>query len=51
MSDALTPHGSPGASTGGHTIVITGNTHRVRMIHGGVTMAGKLLVQQLPLDA
>ncbi|MGE8331073.1 MAG: DUF427 domain-containing protein [Paraburkholderia nemoris] len=39
MSDALTPHGSPDASTGGHTIVITGNTHRVRMIHGGVTMA------------
>jgi len=39
MSDALTPHGSSGASTGGHTIAITSNTHRVRMIHGGVTMA------------
>lgn len=39
MSDALTPHGSPGASAGGHTIVITGNSHRVRVIHGGVTMA------------
>jgi uncharacterized protein (DUF427 family) len=39
MSDALTPHGSPGASTGGHTIGITGNNHRVRVIHGGVTMA------------
>jgi uncharacterized protein (DUF427 family) len=43
MSDALTPHGSPGpgagASSGGHTVVITGNHHRVRVIHGGVTMA------------
>ncbi|MFM0202302.1 DUF427 domain-containing protein [Paraburkholderia fungorum] len=39
MSDALTPHGSPGASTGGHTIGISGNNHRVRVIHGGVTMA------------
>ncbi|WNC90417.1 DUF427 domain-containing protein [Paraburkholderia sp. FT54] len=39
MSDALTPHGSPGASTGGHIIGITGNNHRVRVIHGGVTMA------------
>jgi uncharacterized protein (DUF427 family) len=39
MSDALTPHGSAGASTGGHTITITGNSHRVRVIHGGVTMA------------
>ena len=39
MGDALTPHGSPGAGTGGHTIVITGNSHRVRVIHGGVTMA------------
>ena len=39
MSDALTPHGSPGASTGGHTISISGNNHRVRVIHGGVTMA------------
>lgn len=39
MSDALTPHGSPSASMGGHTIVITGNNHRVRVIHGGVTMA------------
>jgi uncharacterized protein (DUF427 family) len=39
MSDALTPHGSPGTSAGGHTIVITGNHHRVRVIHGGVTMA------------
>jgi uncharacterized protein (DUF427 family) len=39
MSDALTPHGSPGANAGGHTIVITGNSHRVRVIHGGVTMA------------
>lgn len=39
MSDALTPHGSTGASTGGHTITISGNHHRVRVIHGGVTMA------------
>ncbi|ANB73864.1 DUF427 domain-containing protein [Paraburkholderia phytofirmans] len=39
MSDALTPHGNPGASTGGHTIAISGNHHRVRVIHGGVTMA------------
>jgi uncharacterized protein (DUF427 family) len=39
MSDALTPHGNPGASTGGHTIAIRGNSHRVRVIHGGVTMA------------
>lgn len=39
MADALTPHGSPGASTGGHTITIRGNSHRVRVIHGGVTMA------------
>lgn len=39
MSDALTPHGTPGASAGGHTIAITGNSHRVRVIHGGVTMA------------
>ncbi|MFM0177747.1 DUF427 domain-containing protein [Paraburkholderia aspalathi] len=41
MSDALTPHGSPGpgASMGGHTIAISGNNHRVRVIHGGVTMA------------
>ena len=39
MSDALTPHGSPGTSTGGHTITIRGNQHRVRVIHGGVTMA------------
>lgn len=39
MSDALTPDGSPGASATGHTITITGNRHRVRVIHGGVTMA------------
>ncbi|RAS37878.1 DUF427 domain-containing protein [Paraburkholderia bryophila] len=39
MSDALTPHGSPGTGAGGHTISIVGNSHRVRMIHGGVTMA------------
>lgn len=39
MSDALTSHGNPDASAGAHTIVITGNSHRVRMIHGGVTMA------------
>jgi len=43
MSDALTPHGHPGsgagASAGGHTITISGNNHRVRVIHGGVTMA------------
>ncbi|HYS67726.1 MAG TPA: DUF427 domain-containing protein [Paraburkholderia sp.] len=39
MSDALTPHGSPADRTGGHTIAITGNNHRVRVIHGGVTMA------------
>lgn len=43
MSDALTPHGSPGpdagASSGAHAIVITGNRHRVRVIHGGVTVA------------
>jgi uncharacterized protein (DUF427 family) len=39
MSDALTPHGSPGASTAGHTITIRSNSHRVRVIHGGVTMA------------
>jgi uncharacterized protein (DUF427 family) len=39
MSDALTPHGSPGASTGAHAIAIRANGHRVRVIHGGVTMA------------
>jgi uncharacterized protein (DUF427 family) len=39
MSDAQTPHGSTGESTGGHVISISGNSHRVRMIHGGVTMA------------
>lgn len=39
MSDALTPHGRPAASQGEHTIAITGNHHRVRVIHGGVTMA------------
>ena len=39
MSDTQTPHGSAGESTGGHTISISGNSHRVRMIHGGVTMA------------
>ena len=39
MSDALTPQDNPAASAGAHTISITGNTHRVRMIHGGVTMA------------
>jgi len=39
MSDALTSHGSPDKSTGGHAIAITGNHHRVRVIHGGVTMA------------
>ena len=39
MGDALTPHGGSGASTGGHTITIRGNHHRVRVIHGGVTMA------------
>ncbi|MFM0207479.1 DUF427 domain-containing protein [Paraburkholderia sediminicola] len=39
MSDAPTPHGHPGAGTGGHTIAISGNHHRVRVIHGGVTMA------------
>lgn len=39
MSDALTPQGRPGASAGGHTVTITGNRHRVRVIHGGVTMA------------
>ncbi|HZZ10464.1 MAG TPA: DUF427 domain-containing protein [Paraburkholderia sp.] len=41
MNETSTPHDQPGAaaSAGGHTIVITGNTHRVRMIHGGVTMA------------
>jgi uncharacterized protein (DUF427 family) len=40
MSDAHTPHGGNG--TGGHTISISGNTHRVRVIHGGVTMADTL---------
>ncbi|AJZ59964.1 DUF427 domain-containing protein [Paraburkholderia fungorum] len=39
MSDALTPHGSPGASSGAHAIAIRANGHRVRVIHGGVTMA------------
>jgi uncharacterized protein (DUF427 family) len=39
MSDALPPHGSPGANPGGHTIAISGNQHRVRVIHGGVTVA------------
>jgi uncharacterized protein (DUF427 family) len=39
MSDALKPHGMPGANTGGHTITISGNHHRVRVIHGGVTVA------------
>ncbi|MDQ0624285.1 DUF427 domain-containing protein [Paraburkholderia graminis] len=39
MSDALTPHGSRDKSAGGHAIAITGNDHRVRVIHGGVTMA------------
>ncbi|WP_345811593.1 DUF427 domain-containing protein [Paraburkholderia sp. PREW-6R] len=39
MSDALMPHANPGESAGGHTISITGNSHRVRIIHGGVTMA------------
>ncbi|MFM0251112.1 Uncharacterized conserved protein, DUF427 family [Burkholderia sp. GAS332] len=39
MSDAPTPHGHPVAGTGGHTIAISGNHHRVRVIHGGVTMA------------
>ncbi|SMG56908.1 DUF427 domain-containing protein [Paraburkholderia susongensis] len=35
MSDAATPEASPG----GHTIAIRDNRHRVRVIHGGVTMA------------
>jgi uncharacterized protein (DUF427 family) len=35
MSDASTSEGRPG----GHTIVIHDNGHRVRVIHGGVTMA------------
>jgi uncharacterized protein (DUF427 family) len=39
MSDAQTPHTDAGEVAGGHTITISGNTHRVRMIHGGVTMA------------
>lgn len=39
MDDALTPHASPAKSAGGHTIAISGNDHRVRVIHGGVTMA------------
>lgn len=39
MSDALTPHGNPGANPGAHAIAIRANGHRVRVIHGGVTMA------------
>jgi uncharacterized protein (DUF427 family) len=39
MSDASHPHANPGAGTGGHTVAIAGNRHRVRVIHGGVTMA------------
>lgn len=39
MSDASPPHASPGAGTGGHTVAVSGNRHRVRVIHGGVTMA------------
>jgi uncharacterized protein (DUF427 family) len=51
MSDASRPsaspaggqaaHGAttPGAATGGHRIGITRNSHRVRVIHQGVTMA------------
>ncbi|WGS49256.1 DUF427 domain-containing protein [Paraburkholderia sp. D15] len=39
MSDAPTPHASPGSGAGGHTISIAGNRHRLRVIHGGVTMA------------
>ncbi|WP_144112003.1 DUF427 domain-containing protein [Paraburkholderia sp. BCC1886] len=41
MSDALTPHGTHGAASaaGGHTISISGNDHRQRVIQGGVTMA------------
>jgi uncharacterized protein (DUF427 family) len=51
MSDASRPsaspagghagHGAttPGAATGGHRIEITRNSHRVRVIHQGVTMA------------
>ncbi|NML33531.1 DUF427 domain-containing protein [Paraburkholderia antibiotica] len=35
MSDASTSEKKPG----GHTIVIRANGHRVRVIHGGVTMA------------
>ena len=35
MSDASTSAGRPD----GHTIVIRDNAHRVRVIHGGVTMA------------
>jgi uncharacterized protein (DUF427 family) len=35
MSDASTSAGRPA----GHTIVIRDNGHRVRVIHGGVTMA------------
>ncbi|MFT4065009.1 DUF427 domain-containing protein [Paraburkholderia sp.] len=35
MSDASTSEGKPS----GHTIVIRNNGHRVRVIHGGVTMA------------
>lgn len=39
MSDAPTPHANPGTGAGAHTIAISGNHHRVRVIHGGVTMA------------
>jgi len=41
MSDALTPRGNDGAAegAGGHCIAISGNNHRVRVIHRGVTMA------------
>lgn len=35
MSDTSIPR----TSTGGHTVTVLGNTHRVRVIHGGVTMA------------
>lgn len=37
MSDASTPNGDAGPR--GHQIAITGNQRRVRVIHGGVTMA------------
>lgn len=54
MSDASTPTGSPaggdaghgatthGAAGGGHRIDIRRNSHRVRVIHQGVTMADTL---------